>query len=55
MVWVLQNGNRNGCEAGFVVSMSNPEGQNGSSIWKLTITGKGTDWKETEQNVITIL
>ena len=30
----LQNGNINGCEAGFVVRKSDLEGQKRSSVWK---------------------
>lgn len=34
MALALQNGNRNGCKAGFVVSKSDLEVRNGSSVWK---------------------
>ena len=34
MVLALQNGNRNGFEAGFVVRKSDLKGQKGSSVWK---------------------
>ena len=34
MVSALQNGNRNGCEVGFVVRKPDLEGQKRSSVWK---------------------